>query len=96
MFRMRYKAAGVALAAALIGGIALATPASAAELGEVGVSATTEEASASWGAGWDKCRATYPSTKSIRRGPSNVGADESGANVKWLTYWTCYDTTNAT
>ena len=95
MFRMRYKAAGVALAAALIGGIALATPASAAELGEVGVSATTEEASASWGAGWDKCRATYPSTKSIRRGP-NYGVGQTGAAAQWNTYWTCYNTTNAT
>ncbi len=95
MFRMRHKATGVALAAAVIGGIALATPASAAELGRVQVFGDTQGATTSWGAGWDKCRAEFPATRSIKQGssyPNTSPTDE----VEWSTYWTCYNTTNAT
>lgn len=90
MLRLRRKAAIAALSAVAIGGIAFATPAYANQVGRVSVTSSDYDQSLSWGAGWDTCRASYPTTKSIQR----VWNSSSGSlgSPQWTTTWDCYDT----
>jgi hypothetical protein len=85
----RAQRAGTALvlaAATALGGIALAAPAQAAQIGRA------DAEGASWGAGWDACRKKYPATRSIR----DVGNSWGDTDGKSGIIWNCYNTRNAT
>jgi hypothetical protein len=85
MLRLRRIAAMVTLGAAVVGSIAIATPAQAARLGQVTVYNDT-----TWNTGWNECLRYYPGTHSIRSDGSY------SSPFGWATYWICYDTTNGT
>lgn len=87
MFRFPRMTATVALGAAVVGGIAIAAPAQAAQIGEAVV-----QNNSSWGAGWDTCRREHPGTQSIRYNTTIYNANRT---TYWV-LWRCYDTTNAT
>jgi hypothetical protein len=86
MLRLRRKTAMAALGAAIVGSIAIVTPAQAAQIGSGIV-----ENNSSWGAGWDECRKWHPATHSIRR--SDEGWSTPDANYYG---WYCYNSTDAT
>lgn len=81
------KAAMVALSAVAIGGIALATPAQAAELGHVRVDSSDKAWTMRWGTGWDACKSRFPATKSIKR----QSTSSPGEN-QYYSIWRCFDT----
>jgi len=90
MLRLHRKAAMVALGAAIVGSITIATPAQAAVLG----TATVKD-NGSWGAGWDACKAKYRNTQSIKLTYAEGGWNPDGKMYgTWV--WNCYNTNNAT
>lgn len=87
LFHFR-KTTVAALCAAAIGGIALATPAQAAQIGSVRVyvdkaKGHTKEWTRLQSTGMAECRATYPSTKSVKM----VGTGGVEPNI--YTLWDC-------
>jgi ABC-type phosphate transport system substrate-binding protein len=97
--KLRAAAITLALAAAVTaGGVALAAPAGAAELGKVVVEAQGAKGSnpywdtwnATWGKAWDECRRVYPRTKSV----DLVSYDywDTGNTRNYAGQWSCRDT----
>lgn len=89
MSRFRSKTAMIILSAAAIGGVTLATPAHAAQLGQASVYRDTRDEARDWNAGWNACRAKFPSTKSIK-----VYGVFAAGDRGWEGIWNCYSGAN--
>jgi hypothetical protein len=74
----------VALSASLLlGGVALATPASAAYVGYADYTLPAGKAWDDWGLGWEACKKKYPQTQSIQPRGFNAGTGKAHS--------ACYD-----
>jgi hypothetical protein len=80
-------------AAATVGALALPAPAYAQVISQVAVYGNTKADVERWGAGWDACRKDNPSTRSVKQ---DGDAGQTGTQGKWVAYWECFDTKDAT
>jgi hypothetical protein len=90
------RALGTALtvaAAAALGGLAFPSPAHAEVIDQVAVYGNTKADVERWGAGWDRCKAENPKTKSAKQ---DGASGPTGTEGKWVAYWQCFDTTDST